>query len=164
MEYLAGTAHVYRMKLWRRVFPVFFIVFGLLFLLSLFSKGMDIEDGNQLISLLVAFVFLLIGCFMTASAFRSTITLAANAIELRTLFSRQELLISAIRGRREYEVNTGRNRTRYLRLEPNDDRLSAISFEKSYAFDESFYAWFNALPDLDEADKKRHKDSNFGLV
>jgi hypothetical protein len=27
-----------------------------------------------------------------------------------------------------------------------------------------FYAWFNKLPDLDAMDKKREKDSNFGLI
>jgi hypothetical protein len=39
-----------------------------------------------------------------------------------------------------------------------------MDFEKSFTFDDSFYAWFNALPDLDADDKTVRKDSNFGLV
>jgi hypothetical protein len=163
-EYLAGASRVYRMKWWRRAFPIVFIAFSLVFLFGLFSKGLDFEDQKQIITLVVAIVFLLVGSYMTISAFKSTITLSANSIELLTLKGRQQLALSAIRGRREYWVNTGRSRTRYLRLEPDDDRLPTMDFEKSFTFDDSFYAWFNALPDLDADDKKGHKESDFGLV
>jgi hypothetical protein len=52
----------------------------------------------------------------------------------------------------------------HLVLESDDDRYPRIDLEELYRFDEPFYRWFNALPDLDEIDKTRPKTSNFGLV
>ena len=84
----------------RRVFPIVFIAFSLVFLFGLFSKGLDFEDQEQIITLVVAIVFLPVGTYMTANAFKSTITLSANSIELLTLKGRQQPPFSAIRGRR----------------------------------------------------------------
>ena len=55
--------------------------------------------------------------------------------------------------------------TVFLKLEPNDDRLPTLEFQKNYYnFDDRFFRWFNELPDLDVEDKKKHMTSNFGLV
>jgi hypothetical protein len=52
-----------------------------------------------------------------------------------------------------------------LKLEPNDDRIPTLEFEETYyTLDDHFFAWFNALPDLDALDKTTPEKSNFGLV
>ena len=158
------AARIYRTKWWRRAVPIFLVALGLLFLTGLIERGVSEVSQQQIISLLGVSAFLLLGIFMTGDAFRSTITLTADAIEVRTLLRSSQLPLNAIRGRREYVVNSGRTRTRYLRLESNDDRLPALYFEKSFSFDTHFFAWFNALPDLDELDKSGLKTSEFGLV
>jgi hypothetical protein len=54
--------------------------------------------------------------------------------------------------------------TRYLKLEPNDDRLPSLSFPRDCNFDGVFCDWFNNLPDLDAIDKPKTKSLIFGLI
>jgi hypothetical protein len=116
--------------------------------------------------MVLSVAFAVVGGFLVPLAYKSAVILLEDAIELRTIFVRKRLLFVAIRGRREYVVNGGGDEgsTRYLRLEPNDDRLPALDFARNFNFDGAFYAWFNKLPDLDAMDKIKHKDANFGLV
>jgi len=118
--------------------------------------------------MVIAVVFLIVGIGLTINFFKATVTFTSDAIELNTIFARKKLPFSGIRGRREYVVRGGEvdagGSTRYLKLVPNDDRLPTLDFMKNYTFDDAFYSWFNALPDLDAEDKKVHKDANFGLV
>jgi len=130
-EYVGGATRVYRMSWWRRVFPMFFVAMGLLFFASFIDNGLDFREQKQVVQLLLATVFVLVGSFMTVSAFKSTITLTASASGLRTLSGEQKLPFSGIRGRRKYVVRGHYGDTRYRRLEPNDDRLPTIDFEFS---------------------------------
>ncbi len=51
-----------------------------------------------------------------------------------------------------------------LKIVSDDDRFPSLDFDEKYKFDETFRAWFNQLPDLDEADKTAPKTLNSGLV
>lgn len=116
----------------------------------------------------VGVLFLAAGLGMTFYAFKAAIEFSQDAVEHRTIFGQKKLPLDGIKGRREYVVKgaqgDGGGNTRYLKLEPNDDRLPTLEFSKHYTFDDTFYRWFYELPDLDAEDKKVHKDSNFGLV
>jgi hypothetical protein len=114
--------------------------------------------------LFVIAALLLYGIYQTANAFISTVTLHQDSVELRTAFSRQSLLFSEIRGRRQYISYAFRSRTPYFKLVPKDDRHDSLSFEQAYKFDQAFFHWFNQLPDLDAADEKSWNDSKSGLA
>ncbi|MGO9129879.1 MAG: hypothetical protein ACLQIS_09130 [Bryobacteraceae bacterium] len=104
------------------------------------------------------------GCgFWVAHAFEARVALFDDAIEVRGLFGKKRLRFDEIRGRREYVVRGDEGgSTRYLKLEPNDDRLPTLRFAREHNFDSVFYAWFRRLPDLDAMEKA--KSSNFGLL
>jgi hypothetical protein len=107
---------------------------------------------------------LLSGAYQTANAFISRITLYQDSVELRTAFNRRSLRFSEIRGRREY-IGMSRAKTRYFKLEPNDNRLNSLSFaEQAFTFDQAFFDWFNELPNLDAADEKKWIESKSGLA
>lgn len=94
-----------------------------------------------------------------ASAFFSRVILFDNAIEMRTIFSKNRLLFSEIRGRRE-SADIGltgieivdriiRNITSSWELEPTDNKLKSINIHNFFTLDNVFYEWFNQIPDLD---------------
>jgi hypothetical protein len=114
--------------------------------------------------LLVLVALVIYGVYLTANAFISAVTLFQDSIEVRTAFSRHTLRFSEIRGRRQYISYAFRSRTPYFKLVPNDDRLSPLTFEQAYTFDQAFCQWFNQLPDLDAADEKSWNDSKSGLA
>jgi hypothetical protein len=163
-EFLAGATRVYRIKWWRRIFSVFLGVFGLLFLAAQLIMEFDFGDGKHFFSILIGVVILAVGSYAAAKDFKALITLTPDAIQVRNLSGTQQLLLSAIRGRREYVTYSGRSRTRYLRLEPKNNRQPTLDFERDFNFDQAFFAWFNALPDLDAIDEAARKTSKFGLV
>jgi hypothetical protein len=167
MKNVAQNAKVYRMKWWRRASAILLLMFGILFSAA-FCWGPVIRhaDPNPL-GIAISAAFTLVGIFWTISAFKSTVTLSDDAIEVRGILGCKRLPLNGIRGRREYVVRGGGVEdasTRYLKLVPDDDRLSPLEFEKYFTFDDAFYQWFNKLPDLDAMDKIKHKDSGFGLV
>lgn len=119
------------------------------------------------IELMIPLLFVTSGVLFTVRAFRNYIALSQSEIIKQSFFDRQSLPFDKVRGRRRYfdEGTSDSPSIWYLKLEPNDDRYSAIEFEESYyKIDEFFQAWFETLPDLDEIDKTRPKPSNFGLV
>jgi hypothetical protein len=152
------------MRWFRQVLSVLFLVVESLIWIVTWGRVISGDREPRLWDIALPVVLTLGGAFLVASTFSSSVTLFDDAIELRTLLGRKRLSFDQIRGRREYVSPNSRIATRYLRLEPNDDRLDAVEFEKSYTFDDEFYAWFNKLPDLDALDKKRQKGSNFGLI
>lgn len=156
----APVFRVYRMALWFRVFALFFVAFGFLFVIAsvreLPSTQVDVKPMNAVVGI----VFFAVGIGLTVHAFTATIRFTQDTIELRSIVARTVLPLNAICGRREYVVrgNAESGSTRYLRLEPNDDRLAAIDFSKNgYNLDDAFYDWFNSLTDLDAADKQATK-------
>jgi len=165
MENPAPTFRVYRLHWGHRAFALLFLTLGAFFVIGLCRSGFRGQEEPRPLLLIVSVAFLLVGVGLTVSAFQTTVTFTCDPIELRSILSRLRLPLNKIRGRREFvargEEDGG---TLYLCLVPNDDRLSTIQFMKGYTFDDTFYRWFNELPDLDAEDKKVHKDANFGLV
>jgi hypothetical protein len=119
----------------------------------------------KLEEMVVSAILPMFGVLWVAFSFLSTVTLFVDALEHRTLLGRKRLPFEGIRGRREYFVDSYESgSTRYLKLEPNDDRLPTLDFQKYYTFDREFYEWFNNLPDLDAMDRLKGKNSSFGLI
>jgi hypothetical protein len=176
MENSGLSARVYRITWWWRAGAVFFLTIGSVVSIGIWNGIIFGEREPKFAEMVGTPVLAIVGVFLAWSAFRATVTLSADAIELRTLFERKRLPLNAIRGRREYVVRGGTvdvgGSTRYLKLEPNDDRLPTMDIVKYFNFDDRFYQWFKALPDLDALDKQRrealekdpHNNSNFGLV
>ena len=165
-------AHVYRIDWWWRAAA--FLTIGTVGFTGIWGGVIAGNREPKLVEMIVAAVLMLVGVLLTWSAFRATVTLSEDEIELHTPFGRNNLPLHAIRGRREYVVRGGVHggSTRYLKLETNDDRLPKMDIMKAFNFDGHFYQWFNALPDLDALDRLRqealekdqHHNSNFGPV
>lgn len=155
---------VYRMNgLYRGASLVFLAVAS--FLVISFWDGIATgQKEPKLLEMILLPIFPIAGGVWVAFAFRSTVTLFDDAIELRTLVKGVRLPFTGIQGRREYVVQSDDGSTTYLKLEPNDDRLPALEFQQNYDFDSTFYNWFYQLPDLDELGKTKPKKSNFGLL
>ncbi len=111
-------------------------------------------------------LYTLAATVFTLRSFRNRVRLSQESLELHGLSGTRVLPIQSIKGRRRYlsrgDIDTPS--VWHLVLEPDDDRYPKMDIEELYRFDEQFYNWFNALPDLDEIDKTRPKSSNFGLV
>lgn len=159
-------AHVYRLKWWVRVAASAFLGLSAVLAATNWVRAMTGEKDAHLFQMIVSVVLVCVGVVWTLYAFQSTVTLTEDAIELRDLAGRKNLPLASICGRRTYVVTGGNppGQTRYLKLEPDDDRLPILDFQKDYNFDAAFFAWFNSLPDLDSMDKTRPKSSNFGLA
>jgi hypothetical protein len=167
MDNVAQNAKVYRVKWWRRASAILFVVLGILFLTAFCWGPISGQADPKPLGIVFSAAFTLVGILWTIGAFKSTVTLSNDAIEVRGIWGCKRLPLNGIRGRREYVVRGGgveEGSTRYLKLVPDDDRLSPLEFEKYFTFDDAFYQWFNKLPDLDAMDKMKHKDSGFGLV
>jgi hypothetical protein len=168
MENPPPVFRIYRLNWWPRTFALLFLGFSAFFLIGTSWGLLTGQEEAKPLQMVFAVVFLVVGIGLTINFFKTTITFTADAIELNTIFARKKLPFSGIRGRREYVVRGGDveagGSTRYLKLVPNDDRLPTLDFMKNYTFDDAFYRWFNALPDLDAEDNKVHKNANFGLV
>jgi hypothetical protein len=160
------AARVYRLKWLVRVAASALLGFSTIFAATTWAKAITGEDVAHLFPMIVSVILVCGGVVWTLYAFRSTVTLSEDAIELSDLTGRKSLPLASIRGRRTYVVSGGSEpvQTRYLKLEPDDDRFPILDFQKDYNFDAAFYAWFNSLPDLDALDKTRPKNSNFGLA
>jgi len=174
MEVLGHLARVYRIGWWWRAAAIFFLTTGTVGVTGIWGGVIAGRREPKFEEMVVTAVLPLVGALLVWSAFRATVTLSEDEIELRTPFGRKKLPLHAIRGRREYVVRGGIHggSTRYLKLETNDDRLPTMDIMKAFSFDGRFYQWFNELPDLDAQDRQRREalkkdprnNSNFGLV
>jgi hypothetical protein len=166
-QYPTGAIRTYRMRSSHRAFCIVLLAVGAFFLAAFWGGAISGTREATFLELLFPIGFLLLGGYLTARAFKNVITLSQTGIELRTLFDRSALPFDKIGGRRRYLDRGGEDTPSiwHLKLEPNDDRFPSVDFEETYyQLDDSFYAWFRALPDLDALDKVRPKTSNFGLV
>jgi hypothetical protein len=165
-ENLAQGPKVYKMKWWRRASAIFFLAVAILSLAGFVWGPLSGQADPKQLGLFVSAILTVAGTCWTISTFESTVTLSRDEIAVRGFFGCKRLQFKEIRGRREYLVRGGGTApsTRYLKLEPDDDQLSPLKFEKYYTFDDAFYQWFNKLPDLDALDKVKPKTSNFGLA
>jgi hypothetical protein len=151
MESKGGNARLYRVKWWKRILALVFLAFVLAGSVTIWTEILVGERKPAKWERTSVTLGPLLGAYFVLEVFISTVTLFEDAIEVQTVFRNKRLLFTAIRGRREYVVRGGADSgpTRYLKLEPNEDGLPTLKFEKSYNFDAAFYRWFNALPDLD---------------
>lgn len=98
---------------------------------------------------LMAFVSIPLGMavYSICYAFGARVTLERDAIEIRKPFGSRRLSRAQIRGRRFVQ---SRNTTAYKLIVPISGRVLMVD-TSSFGLDDRFYAWFNALPDLDQA-------------
>ena len=138
------------------MFAVVFLGFSLLGLLGLlWSQHEGIQSRNPA-AMLEWGALTIFAAGWAQYVFAAVIVLSGSGIEKRTLFRTNSLRAGEIRGRREkVHRNFDGSYIRYLQVVPRDPLLPAIQFQKFYAFDAAFYAWYDELPDLDAADRKR---------
>jgi hypothetical protein len=159
-------SRVYWMKPGQRIVDILLCVVGLFFLVAFWWPVLFGAKQPNFLELMFPVAYLLFSGIFTIKAFRSFVRLSESSIELRSLSGSKLLPFDKIKGQRRY-IDHGDQNTptvRHLVLEPNDDRFPKLDIEETYRFDNSFYDWFNALPDLDELNKRSPKSSNFGLV
>jgi hypothetical protein len=138
------------MNIWIRLFAVAFLGFCLLGLFGLLwsqHAGLQGRRPGELME------WVLITGFAVGWAvyvFGAVIVLGENGIEKRTPLKTDSLRFAQIRGRRErVHRNFDGSYIRYLQVIPRDELSPVIRFQKFYAFDADFHAWYDALPDLD---------------
>lgn len=160
---MQGT-HVYRLKWWVRLAASGFLAVSAIFGTAAWLRSANEARNPRFLPMLVSLICFAGGILWTFDAFGSRVTFSPERIEVRGLHGRKSLPLDAVRGRRAYSVSGGGDpviRTRYFKLEPEDDRLPVLDFQRDYNFDSAFFEWFNKLPDLDSLDKKKN---NFGLA
>lgn len=116
-------------------------------------------------------LYMVIAGMFTFAAFRTFVRLSTDSIEVRRVWGYKVLSFTKIKGRRRYTEKADPYSTppRHLVLEPNDPSFPRIDIKLRGRdiFDESFYSWFDSLPDLDKLDgiePLRSKYANFSLV
>jgi len=164
VETPAAPSRVYRMVWWRRGSAAIFLAVALVVFIGILWGAIAGDRETKLWEMVGSGALAMGGVFWVLQTFSTTITVCGQTIELRTYSQRRALRFDQIRGRREYVVRGTESSTRYWKLEPNDDRLPTLDFQKYYNFDGPFLEWFNKLPYLDAIDKLRPKSSDFGLV
>jgi len=154
------------MNSWQRMICVTVLTFGVVFLLAFWGAVLSGKREAKFLELMLPVLFVLFAAVFTIRAFRNVVCLSEDAIEVRGLTGKTLLPFDKIEGRRRYVDRGGYESpsVSHLVLEPNDDRFPKLDIDELYRFDDFFYHWFNALPDLDELDKHKLKPSNFGLV
>lgn len=163
---MVAESRVYRMRSWERIVSIVLLVFGLVSPLATWGGVLTGRQDARFLEMMFPIVFSMGAAFFTIGAFRKSVRLTDHRIEVRGVSGTRMLPLDKIKGRRRYfspgPVDCPGEW--HLVFEPNDDRYSKLDIEELYRFDDEFYEWFNALPDLDEIDKSKPKSSNLGLV
>ena len=156
---------VYRVAPAHRVAAILILAMSLCFLVAICWAVLTGRREMHLLEIVVSLVISLGGASFTWRAFTKSICLTHSSIEARSLTGTRVLPLNKIAGRRRRlsKGDADSPDVWHLILEPVDDRFPRLDIEEIYKFDEFFYTWFNALPDLDEMDKQRPQSSNFGL-
>jgi hypothetical protein len=165
-EPIPGITRVYRMNAYQRIFSLIFSGFSVVLLMAAWYGVLSGARKPQVVEMVVPVILLIGGVLFSIRAFRNSVCLSDSSIELKSIVGNSVLLLDKIKGRRRY-LDPGVADSPsiwHLVIEPNDDRFPKIDLQETYKFDDFFYQWFNALPDLDESDKAKPKPSNFGLV
>jgi hypothetical protein len=160
------TSRVYRMSIFSRVFGIIFTAFGVIFLVVAWHGILASAKVSRFVEMIISIALVIVGVYFTIRTFRNSVCLSAKSIELRDASGSRVLPFDKIKGQRRYTVEGGGDgvNVHHLVLQPNDDQFPRLDIEENYNFDDFFYRWFNALPDLDELDKTKPKTSNFGLI
>lgn len=150
-DWQRGTSHplVYNVTVgWRIamvILAVFFAACGIAIGFMAAQRQPDMVGMLALIAFVSIPLALAVYCF--CYAFGARLTLERDAIEVRRPFVSRRLSRAQIRGRRFVQ---SRNTTSYKLIVPVSGRLLMID-TTCFGLDDRFYAWFNALPDLDQA-------------
>jgi hypothetical protein len=165
-ESSAGVTRVYRMNAFQRLFSLVFSGFCAIALVAIWFGVLSGNRKPNFVEIMGPLVLVLAGVFFTVRAFFNSITLTSDTVEVKSLAGKRVLPFDKIRGRRRYmdKGDADGPSIWHLVLESNDDRFPRIDIQETYKFDDFFYQWFNALPDLDVLDKSKPKPSNFGLI
>ncbi|HEY2467714.1 MAG TPA: hypothetical protein VGI45_07720 [Terracidiphilus sp.] len=151
---------VYRMSIWIRSFAAAFLLFSVMGLMGLLWSQRAGMQGRSVAQLIEWAAIALFAAGWMAYVFSAAIVLSSNAIEKRTLLKTDRLRFDQILGRREkVHRNFDGSYIRYLQVIPRDALLGMIQFQKFYALDAGFYAWYDDLPDLDTSDRMRSGSS-----
>lgn len=145
---------VYRLSVWIRAFAAAFLGLSLLGLLGLlWSQHAGLQNRNPA-AMVEWGAIAIFAVGWTIYVFGAVIVLSSDGIEKRTPLKTNGLRFAEIRGRREKVYrNFDGSYIRYLQVIPRDPLLPVIRFQKFYAFDAAFYAWYDDLPDLDAMER-----------
>ena len=158
--------------LWPRGMGIFYWVMALSISLSDWWPILFGAKKARMHDFIFPSLYILFACFSVIMAYRTFIRLSKDSIEVRRLWGSKALPFDKIKGRRSYTEKADPYSTpaRHLVMESNDDRYPRIDIrikKDNDRFDESFYRWFDSLPDLDKLDgieEPRSKYANFSLV
>ncbi|MDR3793496.1 MAG: hypothetical protein P4L03_08950 [Terracidiphilus sp.] len=163
---MEGSCHVYRVKLSQRILAILLLCVGVFFWVVSWGGALSGEREANFLELMFPVLFAGLSGYFVVRGYRNSVWLSDRTIEVRSVFNTKVLLLDKVAGRRRYLDRSGGHGPHYWHLvvESDDDGDAKLDFEEFYTFDDFFYRWFNALPDLDERDKTLKKKSNFGLV
>lgn len=147
---------IYRMSIWIRSFAVAFLLFSLAGLLGLLWSQRAGLQGRNVSEMIEWAAIALFASGWVVYVLSAKIILSNSAIEKRTILKRDFLGFNEILGRRErVHRNSDGSYIRYLQVIPRDGLRPALQFQKFYALDAGFFAWYDDLPDLDASDRMR---------
>lgn len=150
------STRVYRMSFWIRSFASAFLLFSVLGVLGLRWSQVGKLEGRGFAEVIEWTAITLFAAGWLAYVFSARIVLSGEAVEKRTAFKTDRLRFDQILGRREkVHRNFDGSYIRYLQVIPRNSLLPMIQFQKFYALDAAFYAWYDDLPDLDASDRMR---------
>lgn len=99
----------------------------------------------------ICLVFVLLSCYLVGLMFRARVILKPDSIESRELFRRRALLRDQILG---YRIQQNPRAPASLVLVPRDSSRKKLKFTTYYNFDQTFWDWIEALPNLDQEDQR----------
>lgn len=153
MEIAAPYLSVYRLKWPLKAVALFAVAVGSTFTYASWTKRFPGHGPFGPAQQALALLILLTGALLAVHAYRSHVRFTIDGIEYHSLLGIRTLPLAAIRGRRvQVYRREGRN-IRYLKLEPTNANLRPIRLTELFDFDDAFYGWFYALPNLDEDEK-----------
>lgn len=161
---MRASRRVYHLNVWIRVFAVVFLAFCLLGTLGLlWSQHHGLQNRNPA-EMVEWGAITLFAIGWAVYVFNAVIVLSDGGIEKRTPLKTDSLRPLEIRGRREkVHRNFDGSYIRYLQVVPRDPLLPVIRFQKFYAFDAAFYAWYDDLPNLDAEGRGLQRDTQTGI-
>ncbi len=148
MQQPAPIFRVYRLKWYWHVTALFPLSLGIGFAAATWIDQASGHKDPNAVNWIVALGLIVIGVCLSVYLFTASVRFTENAIEQRTLFGLSALPIDAILGRSQFERDTGEGKFVYMRLVPSSEQFKPLDLTQYYCYDQDFYQWFNALPDL----------------
>jgi hypothetical protein len=160
----ACPTRIFRMRSSLRSVGIIFATVGLLLWVAIWAQTFRGTRAVRTLDLVFPVLFTAISLVFAMRAHRTDFRISETKIELQTILRRRVLPVHVIRGRRIYLGRSESSDVWHLVLESGDSRYPSLDIEDLYDFDEPFRAWIHSLRDLDEIDKSRPKNPNFGMV